>query len=317
MKRFIVLVLVFVCTKSIAQPGFTERFQDMMLEYYSDTLLKDSANYELIWKRVDMLFNPHFDLYTLPIPVEDTTQNSFRNFEYEPHKFMQKYNIDLLGDLNKLIENKVIIKELGPQSSDSKPAPDISLADYYYKKGQYFYLKNRRSEALAAYLKALELQPYKYLKERICISIAAHYYTSDAIPMQDRLRIALAYIDSVCDPELENRPLVLTRYNSPQTDTYEREKIMLLEATGNITRLVNYYKNLSLTHLNYYLYLTEKESNRVDVYAYSVQQELTYALDYLNKLNTYYVKHKMLSVPDNEIQRLLHVLQNALSSSAD
>lgn len=75
MKKYILLVFLFIYIKSIAQPGFTERYQEIMLKYYSDTLLKDTANYELIWKRVNMLFNPYFDLFTQQLPVIELEHN--------------------------------------------------------------------------------------------------------------------------------------------------------------------------------------------------------------------------------------------------
>ncbi|GJM35185.1 MAG: hypothetical protein DHS20C18_41860 [Saprospiraceae bacterium] len=285
-----------------AQPDI-EDYKIKMIPILTESLEKSPENDSLTWERINLLFNPHFTIYTRPI----VSVKDYRVYEFYHPPIGERLKIDTLIEINKLIDKNVVVKGFG-SITNGKVHPDITSANFFYKRGQYFYLRNQKEEALKDYLTALNANPDQHLKERICISLAAYYYNLEKSPSQKKLLKALEYVDLVTPIQYETTPRVIEQYDGRYLDIFEREKIMLLEATNNETRLTNYLKSLALTYIRYHLEVIkrpDKVNNNIKQYSGTI---LSNGFDYLKMLYDYYIRIGKVGSPDNYIENLLNQL---------
>lgn len=309
--NFIFYVFLLSSIKLFAQPGDVCRYRAERVTQVSGLLATDSNNYELVWERIELIFDPYFDIYTKPFHFEK--EQSFDRKEAFYYK-----DIDVLGEINKLIKNNFTMKILGGRTNGIDHITHVSKADFYYKRGQYYYLKNEKTKALEDYLIALNSNPGEYLKNRICISLAAYYYNLNEKPAKKDLEKALMYIDKVTPIQYETKPRIFEYYSDSNFDIYEREKIMLLKNLGEKERLVGYYKNISKSNLILYIREKKEPEDYQKEHSFTIQQSLEYGLEYLNYLSDYYkeigdikksenVKNKIKSC-DKNVKLLLQLV---------
>ncbi len=295
------MIFFFYCLAILqtnAQPA--EQYRELRILQLTDSLAQDSNNLEFIWERVHRLFNPHFDLYTRPNP-------NFR--QPVPHYYHQtaieRLHIDTLAEINRLIESEAVIKEAGYRLSTTTnyvPNPDVTVANFYHKRGQYYYLANEKEKAFQDFQKALSLDPYQYLKEDICLALAAYYYNLTDVPTPEHLRQALEYIDLVTPIKYEEEARVFEAYSGTFPDRFEREKIALLQATNQKERLVNYLKNLAISYMQLYLKDAKEPHQEFQ------QMPLERAFQYMKMLNDYYIRIGETNAPDNVITKMLEAI---------
>lgn len=305
------LLLLMVTNEAFAQPG--DEYGEYRLRQFletQDSLTKHPDNCLYRWARLDLLFDPGFDLHT---PQELTISNYFRKHHYYspdsidifvpqpcdmcPDKRVTIPNpsitldsfffieIDFLADINQLIDQNCAIKK-GTVFNMSGYTEEINKADFLYKKGQYYYLTGEPEKALNAYLSALENASSTGIKEEICLSIAAYYYNLNTPDTLARHRLALKYIDLVTPQQYDTIPRVIEKYGSHNGDRFEHEKIRLLKSTNDSTRLVNYLQNLAASHFAFYLKLLN-DSPTNEWPTYHIKETLRIAHDYEQRIYQY------------------------------
>jgi tetratricopeptide (TPR) repeat protein len=215
MKLTLIIVLFLISLNLAAQPvddGYSERrFAEL-----TEKLKVEPNNYELIWQRIDLsCFNhTYFDIY-----------KKSGNLKGELSYF--KTSTELFNDLNKLINNNVVIDK-------------HNIAEFKMLRGRLYYFSGETDKALDDYLFALNYNPTfrnSELNDDIYISIAAYYYNLEDSLTEENARQALKYIN-MANPN---------GCHSNQTpDCYEREKKELLKFLKEEQRLINYYKELIL-----------------------------------------------------------------------
>lgn len=277
---------ILFCTAILyAQPGDKfGYFRTLEVPRITDSIAKYPNDYRLRWVRTELLFNPYFTFYTTPQQFKHHTTAIDRAQNLAALTY-QDYNV--LDDLNLLIANGNsfnIDPTSYPYIGSSPDGEQIGLANFYYKRGQYYFLMNNREQALTDYLNALNYHPGPYLRERICISIAGYYYSRHKTPTKNDLELALTYIDLTIPVIYEKQPRVITRFGDHNFDRFEREKIMLLIATENDDRLFNYLKNLSKSHFNFYVKQLNELKTTEDRNSYYITQSLATGMDYLERL---------------------------------
>lgn len=295
-----VFVIVFLAINNIfAQPG------DIYFEYrlrsfneVQDSIDQNPSNPFYRWARIQILFNPTFDLYTKSTDkLEDYAlkyidlyrqcdQNSVTSMRRQPcdmcpntpvrilnpakemWAFLFENQKQLLKDLDKLVESGVEIKapwNWGNHYSANK-------SSFLYKRGQFYYVTGKREKALKDYLEALELNPTIEQKRKISISIAAYYYTSDQV-VQDKEKLVLKYIN----------------LSGMGGTKYEEERIDLLFSMTDSVFVINYFQELATKSLRSYLNLlnernsSEPQTNIEIQTFYTFQKYEMLILEYLKK----------------------------------
>ena len=296
MKNIFYLFLI-IAMPAFAQPGDNKAFRASRIEDITKALKHNPNNYELIWERIELIFDPDFNMLTRPyieVPNDHLFEESWA-FSYK--------NIDVLTEINRLIDKSPTIdKTLGRREN---------AAYFYYKRGQYYYLKNQKEAALSDYLMALKSNSDNYIKNRICISIVAYYYNLDDVPKQENLVHALEYIDIVTPIEHEKSFRELN-YNDTNGDIFENEKILLLKALNNKERLVNYFKNNAKSYIKLYIktistYEALYSRRTSDSFT---EQQLERGLSYLNRLAEYYNEIGETQNAKNVYQNIYNLRRN-------
>jgi len=303
MKLLLYTIIFTLSLNLSAQPGDIIGWRINRVKEINGLLKIDTNNHQLLWERLEIVFNPHFNLYTQtrkPISKSDFMLIG------DDHRLRNTYkNVDVLADINYLIEHTTTIKKGFNQWKK------ITTADFIYKKGQYYYLNGQPEQALENYLIALQKNPDSYLLNRISISIAAYYYTLDTTFNLENLEKALEYIDIAIPKEIENTPETFERFTDKNHHPFERNKIMLLELTNKNERLKKYLKSLAKSHLRLYNKEIKKSDDYKKGHSHSIPSTLDKGLNYLFKVaeNYYkveeYEKSKRIleliigSIPDN------------------
>lgn len=299
MKKLIFIFILFVSANLLAQPGYLPFMQEADFKRITEQLKTDPDNYELIWKRLNISSNPHFDIYARGGIVKDTLSTEIEEVTFWNWSYKEK-----LVDINKLIDNKAEINEYGRISN---------IADFTLLRGKIYYLLGEYKKALADYLfalKIIESEPKRdnsYKKQNICISIAAYYYNlrddydeSKTGESKENFRQALKYIDMISPVEFTenfNNEKLYNYYKTIQ-DPYEREKVNLLKYLKEDVRLENYYKKLM--HNQYEIFKRKKveedewseEVVKKNGYGYSTNKSYLNTLRYAINLADFYYEKK-------------------------
>ena len=206
----------------VAQPG-DYGYSERRFEELTQKLKVDSNNYELIWKRIDLsrFNNTYFDIY-----------KKSENLNGELSYF--KKSNELFNDLNKLIDNNVVID-------------NHNIAEFKMLRGRLFYFSGETDKALDDYLFALNYNVFfrnSELNDDIYISIAAYYYNLEEKLTEKNARQTLKYLNMA-------NPIGCNSNQTP--DCFEREKIELLKFLGEKQQLECYYKKLILSEYNSFL----------------------------------------------------------------
>lgn len=287
MKFRFLLFFLSIITFANAQLGDLFAMRKAKVQQIEAALQNDPSNVSLIWERIELAFKPHFDLYKKAGMVE--------NFQYRA----PAYPYYVLEDLDNLIAHKISIEAKRGQ---------ISLADFYFRRGQFLYEIGHVEYVLQDYSAALEHKPSFQLKRRICLAIAAYYYNLDENYSLENYEKALAYIDLVTPKEDLDKPLIYERYSSRNGDYFEREKIQLLKAAQKEERLITYLKCIAKSHLLFY----EKESKRSSEYqkshSYTIKYSLQKGLDKLYEIATYFYENEQYEKAKNLIGKVISIL---------
>ena len=223
MKLKIIFFFFIILLNLSAQPGFdvleytTKRFAEL-----TEKLKADPDNYELIWERIDLsgFNNTYFDIY-----------KKRGNLKGELSYF--KNSTELFDDLNKLINNNVVID-------------NHNIAEFKMIRGRLYYFSNETEKALEDYLYALGCSNYlknSDLNDNIYISIAAYYYNLGDSLTVENARLALKYV-SLANPK--------SCHSNQTSDCFEGEKIELLKFLKEEKQLLSYYKELIFSEYNSY-----------------------------------------------------------------
>lgn len=284
MKSLIYIILLLLSFNSYSQPGDIIGWNINRVNEINSLLKIDTNNHQLLWERLEIVFNTHFNLYTQtrkPTPKSDlmlTGEDGRLNSAYK--------NINVLTDLNYLIADTTNI------TITHNYKKTITSANFYYKRGQYYYLNGEPEKALEDYLIALNKKPNQYLIDRISISIAAYYYNLDENFNLSNLEKALEYIDIAIPKEIENTPETFEYFTDRNHHPFEREKIMLLELVGKDIRHRNYLKSLAKSHLHLYNKEIQKSDEYKANHSHSIPSTLDKGFDYLFQIAKNYFKEK-------------------------
>jgi tetratricopeptide (TPR) repeat protein len=260
MKKQLIIIFLLIIQFSYSQPGERDFVNSRIrqLEVITDSLAKNPKNYELIWERTELIFRPFFSMYSRPRKEIENDTVSTRQAFYE-HSSLKYKNIDILDEINKLINNANLLKTKVTDYGDITNSY-VNKSNFYYKRGQYYYLKNELTKSLADYLTALNSHPDKYTKTRICIAIAAYYFNlgwdseprAEDLHSQLNLEKALEYIDMI-SPQFDKEILDLPSKNHLDHEgSFEQEKLKLLEMTKKYERLANFHINKTYSLFNLY-----------------------------------------------------------------
>jgi tetratricopeptide (TPR) repeat protein len=180
MKKILTFIFLFIIQFSYSQPGEHDFVNSRIrqINIITDSLAKNPNNYELIWERTELIFRPFFSMYSRPRKEIENDTTAIRMSFYD-HTSLKYNKIDILDELNKLINNVDLLKTSVQGAGINKITLYINKSNFYYKRGQYYYLKNNREKAIEDYLTALNSNPDNDTKTRICIAIAAYYFTFD------------------------------------------------------------------------------------------------------------------------------------------
>ena len=238
MKTNILYILLIIVNFLNAQPGSQHELLLMQrqeeFDKITDSLSKNPKNYELIWERTQLLFDPYFNMYKKS--NEEIEDDVSLRFVFSSYQTLQYKNIDILNEVNKLIVNVDTLKNLTRNDSGKKSW--VNKSNFYYKRGQYYYLKNELKKSLADYQTALNYYPDDNTKKRICISIAAYYYNHDwnfgsknsDFHSKLNLEKALEYIDMV-SPQFDKEICDFSTSQAYLISSFssEQEKLELLK----------------------------------------------------------------------------------------
>ncbi|HXI01298.1 MAG TPA: hypothetical protein VNI52_13605 [Sphingobacteriaceae bacterium] len=215
----LIICFLFISLNLAAQPGYygytKRRFAEL-----TEKLKADPNNYELIWERIGVsgFNNTYFDFYKKGGDLRGQL-SSFKN------------STELFDDLNKLINNNVVIDH-------------HNIAEFKMLRGRLYYYSDEPDKALEDYLSALKNNASfsnSELDDDIYISIAEYYYHVEEKLTEENARQALKYINMV-KPD---------HCHSNQTpDCLEREKVELLKFLKEEKQLESYYKKLLLSEYN-------------------------------------------------------------------
>lgn len=296
MKKLMPILLLFFAINVFAQPGYTLQMKERRFKELTKALKKSPDNYELIWERLQIVFNPQFDLYTKGKVIKDQS-----NIQGDPEGFFTFSYDRILSDLNTLIENKAEIKNYNRI---------YNTADFVLLRGKAYYLLGEYQKALKDYhfvLNATNNADTDNKKEAVCIALAAYYYNLqeddknyNTKVLESNLRQALKYIDMVSPIEFTENFNDEKKYNYYTTiaDPFEYNKIYLLDYLKEDVRLEDYYKKLIRNQ--YEIFKREKihadEWNKEEIekngYNYTVNESYLNVLRYANDLAQFYYKRK-------------------------
>lgn len=306
MKNIIYLLLL-LSTHIIAQPADDiPALREQKVQEITKALLTDPGNVHLIWERVNLIFDPYFDIYTKPHPQPDIRDAS-ADF-YGRTAFAYK-DINILTELNKLIEKKTVIIDTGGRNNGIDEIISNTPASLYFRRGQYYYLNNLLDKALDDYLMALNTKPSDNLKERICFALAVYYYNSEKRNHIQNMEKALEYIDMVTPLIYETQPRVLSYYSEAYPDRYEQEKIMLLKETHKKDRLKGYLQNLAISYLTLYLHDIHQPDDYKKQHSYTIPETLKRGLSYLSILSDYYFENGEVGKSHDLVEAIMKQLQ--------
>lgn len=241
-----------------AQPGDVVAIRKAMLQKVNLAIENDPNNASLLWERIDLVFNLHIDLYT-------RAGNR------------AAYPYYILDDLDYLIANNSLVKYRDKE---------VSIAEYYFRRGQFYYLLGDVSYAIQDYEVALACKPSYKLKAQICLAIAAYYYNLDEQYSLENYKKALLYIDLVTPKEDLNKSYL--HYSKIQYDQFERQKIQLLKASQETERLITYLQCIAKKHFQFYKMESEKSIRHQKNLSYSVRYSLRLGFDKLYEIATHY-----------------------------
>ncbi|WP_298419429.1 hypothetical protein [uncultured Kordia sp.] len=287
MKFRFLLFFLSIITFANAQPGDIFAMKKARVQQIEAALQNDPNNVSLIWERIELAFKPHFDLYKKAVIINGSQYSA------------SAYPYYVLEDLDNLIADRVSIKAKNKE---------ISLADFYFRRGQFLYLTGHVEYVLQDYLAALEHQPSFQLKRRICLAIAAYYYNLDENYSLENYEKALAYIDLVTPKEDLNKPLMYERYSSRNSDYFEREKIQLLKATQKKERLLTYLKCIAKSHLLFYEKETKRSLDYQKSHSYTIKYSLQIALDKLYEIAIYFYENGQYEKAKIHIEKIISFL---------
>ncbi|MDP2386678.1 MAG: hypothetical protein Q8M29_09930 [Bacteroidota bacterium] len=329
----LIFLLSFTLVDTLAQPGDDDH--KIRLKYFhaiQDSIQKYPDNLFYKWVRLDLLFNPLFEIQTKPtkkienflsksahfsLYIQDSIVHSSRPHymssaliitkTYNPAKtlgdFLLKNQDVLIADLTKLIENNLKFENRF-MNSIGQYNPTANKSNFLYKRGQFYYLTGETEKGLTDFTSALNFFPKDDLTKRIYTSLAAYYYNIEKPVQKENYELALKFI-SLVEPAIEDNS-----YNKgaePQLYRYEREKLELMKRYNDSTSYVSYLQNRSVGFLNYYYSLMEivNGEDRQDfamdeAFARSREYELM-IYDYLIELNPStgaeeFKKHKKLII---------------------
>ena len=254
-----------------AQPG--DRFHEFRFREFNeiqDSIAQYPSNLLYRWMRIQILFNPTFDLYTAPTgKLEDFVLNRYDLYREKdvdsiyiyvaqpcdmcPHRrekilnpttqmanFLLSHQQELFDDLNLIIATG---KDFNTNPFIS-PYSKGNNALYYYKRGQWHYVTGQTQKAVEDYHTALTYKPTQEIQQQIYISLSALYFTQTE-PTRETLATALKYLDQ----------------SGLSTSRYESEKIDLLKYLGESKELIKYLQERSAHFLRLYVnHLNEKPS---------------------------------------------------------
>jgi tetratricopeptide (TPR) repeat protein len=256
MKFKIIIYFFCISLNFTAQPddyGYTEKWFAELTE----KLKADPNNYKLIWERISLSgFNrSYFDIY-----------KKSRNLNSELGYF--KNSAELFDDLNKLINNNVVID-------------NHYITEFKMLRGRLYYFSGETDKAIKDYLSALNYNASFYpddLKDKIYLSIAAYYYNLEDSLTEKNARQALKYI-TMTNPN---------SCNSNQTpDCFEQEKKELLMFLKEEKKLKEYHKELIFSEYNSYIKARNGRRGTTD-YIYNTNELYFRTLNKINELAEYY-----------------------------
>jgi tetratricopeptide (TPR) repeat protein len=294
MKKQLIFIFLFIIQFSYSQPGERDFVNSRIrrLEVIADFLAKNPKNYELIWERTELIFRPFFSMYSRPRKEVENDTASTRQAFYE-HSSLKYKNIDILDELNKLINNADTLKTL--VLNDGSVNSYVNKSNFYYKRGQYYYLKNDLKKSLADYLTALNFHPDTSTKARICIAIGAYYFnlgwdsdlkTAD-FHSQLNLEKALEYIDMI-SPQFDKGVLDLpSKKHLDYQGSFEQEKLKLLEITKQYERLANFHINKTYSLFNLYNKLIDESKADKTENNDTIKRILGFAIESLSESEKY------------------------------
>lgn len=298
MKKLLFLFLLLT-QLGHAQPGDRDFLNSRIrrLEAIGDSLAKNPKNYELVWERTELLFRPYFSLYSWPGRGMAKDSISQRDAFYE-YSALRYKDVEVLGQLNTLIQHVDSLKSL--VLNNGSVTAHVTKANFYYKRGQYYYLNNQPDKALADYLRALGLHPDDYTKTRICVALAAYYYNLGRTEAnmrepqtQANLQKALDYIDRIA-PQYDKAVVALsTRNHLDYNQPFEQEKTELLKLTNQYNRLGDYYVNKAYSFLNLYNQMLDQSRQDASVNKETIRYVLGFALQSLNDAQKYIANRKI------------------------
>lgn len=328
----LIVLLSFTSVDTLAQPG--DDNHKILLRYFheiQDSIQKYPDNLFYKWVRIDLLFNPIFDLQTKPtsnlndylsnspqfnLYVQDSIIHSSRPHymsstliitkTYNPAKtlgdFLVKNQDVLIDDLTKLIENNLKFENRFMNSIGQYNAT-VNTSSFLYKRGQLYYLTGETEKGLNDFTSALNFFPKDDLTKRIHTSMAAYYNTIEKPVQKENYKLTLKYIRLV-EPAVEDYSYY--KGGAPREYHYEKEKLELMKRDNDSTSYVTYLQNRTISYLNYYYSLMETaDSNDKKYYianAYERSREYELLIyKYLIELNPRtgaeeFKKHKKLIV---------------------
>jgi hypothetical protein len=284
MKFLVSLFFLSIIAFANAQPGDIFAAHRRKMQKVEKALQNEPNNVSLIWERLELAFKPHFDLYKRAETLE--------GFQYS----QIAYPYYILEDLNYLIDIKASIAFKKEQ---------VSVADFYHRRGQFLYVIGYSKYSLQHYLAALAHSPTFKLKQKICIALAAYYYNLSETYSLENYEKALAYIDLVTPKEDINKPLVYERYTSRNGDRFQREKIQLLKAAKKEARLVTYLKCIAKSHLFFYEKEREKPPAYQKSHSYTIKHSLQIGLRKLYEIAVYFYENGNYEKAKETIEKVI------------
>lgn len=275
-------ILFLAVNQSFAQPGdpdLKHRLRWFNEAQYSVIEYPDNLYYR--WVRLDILFNPYFQVQTKPTKdlkdyltssnqfyqyVADTLVESFQPCDMCRFKNRKKYNPasklgsfllfnqnQLISDLTDLIKSDTIFRSRFTNSIGGY-VQNPNKSHFLYKRGQFYYLSGEAKKGLNDYLSALKYSPNEEMTKRIYTSIAAYYYTIQNSELQENYDQALKFI-RLAEPVMEDSSYY--KGKEPHDYQYESAKLDLMKRYNDSTSYVNYLQNRAVSYLNYYYSLME------------------------------------------------------------
>ena len=284
--KFLAFVF-FLCIISFAhsQPGDIMAMRKAQLQNVEKSLQNDPNNMLLVWERMELVFRPHFDLYK--------KARTFQGFQ----DVAAAYPYYILDDLNYLIAAQTAITFKNKQ---------ISSANFYLRRGQFYYVTGYPKYALDDYLIALQHNPTLSLKQEICIALAAYYYNLDENYSLENYEKALYYIDLVTPKE--DLAKLYVHYNSRQSDRFEREKILLLKASQKTERLVTYLQCIAKKYFQFYQVERGKSEDYQRSHSYTISYSLRLGFDKLYEIAIHFYEKGQYAKAKNNIEQIISLL---------